>query len=76
MVGVGFKKGRKIKFEAGFSNDSFETAVAFGESLARHRKGEVAVFLYNKGESKVKILKRIKMVRAGFLWLGRRLVTV
>lgn len=75
MIGVGFRKKRKITLEASYDNGDFDTAVATGESLARHSKGEVVVYLYFKNSNKVKILKRIKMVHAGFLWLGKRVVT-
>lgn len=74
MVGVGFRKGRKITLEVSFDNDSLESAVAMGESMARHNKKEVIVFLYTKDRPKVKVLKRIKAVRAGFMWLGKKVV--
>ena len=72
MIGVGFKNHKKITLEASFDDSEFEAAVAVGESLARHNRGEVTVFLYTTGKSKVKILKRIKLVRAGFLGLRRK----
>lgn len=76
MIGVGFKKGKKITLEARYENGEFDTAVSMAEALARHNRGEVIVYLYFKGKPKVKILKRIKRIRSGFLWLGRKVVTI
>ena len=74
MIGVGFRGKKKIKMEASYDNSELETAVALGESLAHHNRGEVVVFLYDKGKPRVKVLKRIKAVRSGFLGLRRRVV--
>lgn len=73
MIGVGFKRNSKITLEASYDDSEFDTAVALGEALARHNKHGVIVFLYHKGRQKVKILKKIKMVRAGFLGLRRKI---
>lgn len=73
MIGVGFKNCRKITLESSFEESGFETALALGESLARHSKKQVVVFLYKKGCPKIKILKKIKLVNTGFLWLRRRI---
>ena len=71
MIGVGFKRNGKITLEASCLDNELESATAIGESLARHGRGEVVVYLYHKGKTKVKILKRIKPIRRGFLWLGK-----
>jgi len=71
MIGVGFKRNGKITLEASCLDNELESATAIGESLVRHGKGEVIVYLYHRGKRKVKILKRIKSVRRGFLWLGK-----
>jgi len=75
MIGVGFSKGGKITLDASYGDNEFELAVSFGESLARHNKGTVVVFLYKKGIKKVKILKKIRLVNTGFLGLRRKVVT-
>ena len=71
MIGIGFRRNSKITREASCLDNELESATAIGESLARHGKGEVVVYLYHKGKSRVKILKRIKSIRRGFLWLGK-----
>lgn len=71
MIGIGFKRNGKITLEASCLDNELEAATVIGESLARHGKCEVAVYLYHKGSSKVKILRRIKSIRRGFLWLGK-----
>ena len=72
MVGVGFIRNGKIKLEASYSNSDLEIAIALGESLARHNNREVVIFLYNNNSRRVKILKRIKQVRTGFLWISKK----
>lgn len=76
MIGVGFKNHKKITLEASFEDSEFEAAKAVGESLARHSKNEVLVYLYIKGKLKVKVLKKIKLVRTGFLGLKRKVVAI
>jgi len=71
MIGIGFKRNGKITLEASCLDNEIDAATAIGESLARHGKGEVVVYLYHKGKLKVKILKRIRSIRRGFLWLGK-----
>ena len=71
MIGIGFRRNGKITLEASCFDNELESATAIGESLARHGKGEVVVYLYHKGKPKVKILKRINSIRRGFLWLGK-----
>jgi len=73
VIGVGFRKRGKITLEASYNNNELETAVTLGKSLSKNSKGEVIVFLYKKNKSKVKILKRIKLVRAGLLGMRRRI---
>ena len=75
MIGIGFKRNNKITLEASCFDNELEAATSIGESLARHSRGEVVVYLYHRGKPKVKILKRIKSVRRGFLWLGKGVVT-
>ena len=74
MIGIGFKKNGKITLEASFEDSEFEAAKAVGESLARHNRHEVLVYLYTKGKPKVKVLKKIKLVRTGFLGLRRKVI--
>lgn len=74
MIGVGFKNHKKITLETIFEDSEFETAVALGESLARHSKKLVIVFLYKKGSPKVRILKKIKLVRTGLLRLRKKVM--
>jgi hypothetical protein len=74
MVGIGFSKKGKITLEASYGDSELDTAIAMGESLARHGKREVIVYLYKKGKPKVRVLKRIKAVRSGFMWLGKRVI--
>ena len=76
MIGVGFKNKRKITLESSFEDNELETAIMLGESLASHSKKTVTVFLYKKGNTKVKVLKNIKLVRTGFLGLRRKVATV
>ena len=76
MIGVGFKKKRKITLESSFEDNELETAIMLGESLASHSKKTVTVFLYKKGNTKVKVLKNIRMVRTGFLGLRKKVATV
>jgi len=71
VIGIGFKHNGKITCEATCLDNELESATAIGESLARHSNREVIVYLYHRGKQKVKILKRIKSVRKGFLWLGK-----
>ena len=74
MIGIGFKRNGKITREASCLDHELEAATAIGESLAMHGKGEVVVYIYRKNRPKVKILKRIKSIRRGFLWLGKGVV--
>jgi len=76
MIGVGFKRNGKIKLEVSYDDSELEVAIAMGESLARHNRGEVYVFLVTKGKPKVKVLKRIRRARSGFLGIGRKVVVV
>ena len=71
MIGIGFKRNGRITLEARCEDNELDAATAMGESLGRNGKGEVLIFLHTKGKSKVRILKRIKSIRRGFLWLGK-----
>ena len=75
MIGVGFKRNGKITCEARYMDGELETAMVLGEGLARHNRGEVLVYLYKKDRPGVKVLKRIRLTRTGFLGLGRKVVT-
>jgi len=77
MIGVGvLHRDKRITKQASYDDSSLDTAIAMGESLARHNNDKIIVFLYSKGSSKVTVLKRIKRVRTGFLGLKQKIVVI
>ena len=71
MIGIGFRHNGKVTLEAKCEDSELDAATSIGESLAKHGKGEVVVYLFRRHKPKVKILKRIKLIRRGFLWLDK-----
>lgn len=72
MIGVGFRSKvdrTKINVLAKYADNELDTAVAMAQSLIRHNKGEMLVFLSPNGSGKVRILKRVKKT-----WRGKIIV--
>lgn len=69
------KRNGKYTVCGNFDNDSLDTAIAFGESVAMHQKGYVTVELINKQGDKPLVLKKIKTIRKGFFGM-RKEITV